>query len=383
VRGSKRQYMARSMVPGRGVQRPSVKASTRRRQYFDKVLVSTLSFHTVVCYMLVMKIGTLELCNNLILAPLSGVADAPFRNMAARWGAGMVTSEMISAHSLARGDARAMEMLRHDSRSCAFTAQIFGADPEIMAEAARRAEVSGVHAVDINMGCPVNKVIRTGAGAALMREPHRAEAVIRAVRRAVSIPVTVKIRSGWDESQRNAMEIAQRAAGRGADAVTVHPRTRSQGFRGNADWSFIAKTVEAIPIPVIGNGGVSSPADAVTLLRRTGCLGIMIGRGALGRPWIFAQLEHYLRGEPLPDTPGKVQLLQEILNHLHLAAQRTQRPGAISRMRMHIAWYTRGLPGARFLRKCLHLSNDFASMENILVSYFRNLGEDQFIEDGC
>ncbi len=311
--------------------------------------------------------------NNLILAPLSGIANAPFRKMAARWGAGMVTSEMISAHSLVRGDERAVEMLRHDSPSCAFTAQIFGAEPEIMAEAARRVEVSGAHAVDINMGCPIRKVIRTGAGAALMREPREAEAIIRAIRRAVSIPVTVKIRSGWDESHRNALEIAQKVAARGADAITVHPRTRTQGFRGDADWSCIAKIVEAIPIPVIGNGGVYTFADAMNLLRKTGCLGIMIGRGALGRPWIFTQLEHYLRGEPLPDPPENTQLLKEILYHLRWAAQQLQQPGAISRMRMHIAWYTRGLPGVRFLRKSLQLSVDFASMENILVSYFKTI----------
>jgi tRNA-dihydrouridine synthase B len=317
-----------------------------------------------------MNIGSLKLRNNLILAPLSGIGDAPFRKMAARWGAGMVTSEMLSAHSVAHGGERAGAMLQHDSPFCAFAAQIYGTNPEIMADAARCVEAAGARAVDINMGCPVRKVVRMGAGAALMREPLMAERIVRAVRRAVSIPVTVKIRSGWDHSHINAKDISQIAAEQGADAIIIHPRTRAQGFKGKADWSCIARIVKAVSIPVIGNGGVVSPADASNLLRQTGCRGIMIGRGALGRPWIFSQIEQHLLGQPLSDPPGNERLLKEILDHLHWAAQQRRQWGAISRMRRHIAWYTRGLPNASFLRKSLDLSTDFASMEHILFSYF-------------
>lgn len=322
-----------------------------------------------------MKIGSLRLRNNLILAPLSEIGDAPFRKMAVSWGAGMVSSEMISSHSLARGDDGAAEMLQHDSLCCPFSAQIFGAQPEIMAEAARRVEASGAHAVDINMGCPVKKVIRIGAGAALMREPLKAESIVRAVRRAVSIPVTVKIRSGWDQFHLNAVDISQRAAAQGADAITVHPRTRAQGFSGDADWSCVAKIVKAVSITVIGNGGVCSPEDATKILKETGCHGIMIGRGALGRPWIFRQVEQYLRGEPVSDPPGGEGLLREILDHLHWAAQ--QRRPSLSIMRRHVAWYTRGLPRASLLRKSLQLSTDFASMEQSLVLYFLTIERDR------
>jgi tRNA-dihydrouridine synthase B len=324
----------------------------------------------------IMKIGSLRLRNNLILAPLSEIGDAPFMKMAARWGAGMVTSEMISAHGLARGDDKTMEMLQHDPPCCPFSAQIFGAQPEIMAEAARRVEASGAHAVDINMGCPVKKVTRIGAGAALMREPLKAESIVRAVRRAVSIPVTVKIRSGWDQFHLNAVEVSQRAVAQGADAITVHPRTRAQGFSGDADWPCVTRIVKAISIPVIGNGGVFSPEDATSILRETGCHGIMIGRGALGRPWIFRQVEQYLRGEPVSDSPGGEGLLREILDHLHWAAQ--QRRPSLSRMRRHIAWYTRGLPHVSMLRKNLHLSADLASMEQSLVLYFLTIKGSQW-----
>jgi len=290
--------------------------------------------------------------------------------MAARWGAGMVTSEMLSAHGLARGDERAESMLQHDSPSCCFAAQIYGADPEVMARAARRVEAAGAHAVDINMGCPVKKVVKVGAGAALMLNPLLAEGIVRAVRRAVSVPLTVKIRSGWDQSQLNYEEVAQRAADQGADAISVHPRTRAQGFSGKADWSHIGRIVKAVSICVIGNGDVNSPLDAANLLRQTGCHGVMIGRGALGRPWIFTQMAQYLRGEPLSDSPGGERLLKEILDHLHWAAQQPRQRGAVSRMHRHIAWYTRGLHHVSLLRKSIPLTRDFPSMEQNLISYF-------------
>src|SRR5881296_1948812 len=224
---------------------------------------------------------------DLRLAPMAGVTNAPFRLVCREAGAGLLTSEEIDARALVEGNART-QMIAHylpEERPLAF--QLLGGDPDVLAEAARRLVASGADGIDLNMGCPVSKIVAKGQGAALMRDPLRAAVIFRTLRKTVDVPFTIKIRSGWDERTVNAVEIARIAEGEGVDAITVHPRTRSQQYSGRAPWEIIASVVDAVAIPVIGNGDVRSLADARAMVEATGCAAVMIGRGALGAPWIF------------------------------------------------------------------------------------------------
>src|SRR2546426_1521774 len=224
---------------------------------------------------------------DLRLAPMAGVTNAPFRLVCREAGAGVLTSEEIDARALVEGNART-QMIAHylpEERPIAF--QLLGGDPDVLAEAARRLAATGADGIDLNMGCPVSKIVAKGQGAALMRDPLRAAVIFRTLRKAVDVPFTIKIRSGWDERTVNAVEIARIAEGEGVDAITVHPRTRSQQYAGVAPWEIIASVVDAVAIPVVGNGDIRSRADAAAMIAATGCAAVMIGRGALGAPWIF------------------------------------------------------------------------------------------------
>ncbi len=298
-----------------------------------------------------MKIGGLALDGPAVLAPLAGIGNLPFRLLCRRFGAALVSSEMMGCHGLVRGQGQTLRMLATDPAERPVSFQLFGADPAVMAEASVLLAESGADVVDLNFGCPVPKVVRHRGGAALLKEPDLLEAVVAACVKQCPCPVTVKIRSGWDERQINALEIARRVEAAGAAALTIHARTRSQKFEGRAEWHVITDVVRSVRIPVIGNGDVFSGPDARAMLEQTGCAGVMIGRGALGRPWIFRSIRHFLTtGEELsePTLPERVEVIREHYQGLkNLKGERTGR----LEMRKHTAWYIKNLPGAAAIRR--------------------------------
>ena len=247
-----------------------------------------------------MQIGSLCLENNIILAPLAGISNLPFRLLAKEAGCGLVYSEMISAYGLVRQSKKTKQLLDSLPEEKPLAAQIFGSDPAMMAEAAKIVEANGADILDINFGCSVKKIIKTGSGAALMKRPDLSEAVLKNVRKAVSLPLTIKMRTGWDKSGEQALNLAQIAEACGIDGIAVHPRTATQGFSGHADWSIIAAVKTRVSIPVIGNGDIFSTEDAIKMQAETGCDAVMIGRKAIGYPWIFSQILAQMRGEKIP-----------------------------------------------------------------------------------
>ena len=296
-----------------------------------------------------MNIGPLHLENPVILAPLAGITNLPFRLLAKEAGCGLVCSEMVSADGLVHGAPNAFDLLRSLPAEKPFAVQLFGSDPAVMAEAAAIVESSGADLLDINFGCAVKKVIKTGSGAALMRTPQRAEALLRAVRRAVRIPLTIKIRSGWNGSGQQALALGEIAEGCGVNAVTVHPRTASQKFSGRADWGIIATLKRHLSIPVIGNGDIACPDDAARMLSETGCDAVMVGRQAIGYPRIFTEIGLRLRGEAVPaDT---------IANRLKVLRRYTQLtvdcfgPETATRLiRRRLGWFVKGMRNGAVLR---------------------------------
>jgi tRNA-dihydrouridine synthase B len=315
------------------------------------------------------RIGDVSLQGQAVLAPLAGIGNLPFRLLCRRFGAALVCTEMMSCHGLVRRQPQTVKMLATDPREKPVSFQLFGADPDVMAEASLRLAEAGADLVDLNFGCPVPKVIRHGGGAALLREPERLEAIVAACSRRCPRPVTVKIRAGWDERGVNAEEIARRAEAAGAAALTVHARTRSQQFGGRAQWEIIARVVKSVSLPVIGNGDVITGADARRLLDETGCAAVMVGRGALGRPWVFRHINHFLAtGEtlPEPDLAERVRLMQE--HHLGLKALKGERTARLE-MRKHGSWYLRGLPHHAEFRRRLNQCES----EEALLAWFASL----------
>src|SRR5499427_1960198 len=279
---------------------------------------------------------------DLRLAPMAGVTNAPFRLVCRETGAGLLTSEEIDARALVEGNARTQVIAHYlpEERPIAF--QLLGGDPDVLAEAARRLVASGADGIDLNMGCPVAKVVAKGQGAALMRDPLRATVIFRTLRKAVGGPFTIKIRGGWDERSVNAVDIARVAEGEGVDAITVHPRTRSQQYAGVAPWEIIGSVVAAVSIPVVGNGDVRSRADAAAMVAATGCDAVMVGRGALGAPWIFAS------GDVTRDERARI-----IRRHAELIHSNVTATTALVQLKKHLAWYASGFPGAAKLRETL------------------------------
>lgn len=298
-----------------------------------------------------MQIGSVRLENNVILAPMAGVCDLPFRRIAKEMGCGLVVAEMVSDKGLIYGNEHTLEMLAIDPAERPLSIQIFGSEPKIMAKAAQIVEEHGADIIDINMGCPTPKIVKNGEGSALMRNPQLAYEIVAAVVAAVKVPVTVKMRTGWDHSHLNAPDIAKLAEQAGASAVAVHGRTREQFYTGKADWDMICKVKEAVKIPVIGNGDIWRPEDAAQMLEQTGCDAVMIGRGAQGNPWIFREVTHYLKTGQLLEAPTIAERLSVIERHFDdLVAFKGEYVG-IREMRKHAAWYTHGLPHAAELRK--------------------------------
>lgn len=316
-----------------------------------------------------LRIGDLTLKNRLIMAPMAGITNLPFRRIAKRLGAGLVTTEMISAAGLARSQKKTFEFLRSDPEERPLSVQIFGSDPRVMAEACRMVVDRGADLVDINMGCPAPKVLKTGAGGALLRSPDHVGAIVSAVRAVCPVPLTVKMRAGWSPDQPDAVIIARRIEECGADAVTLHPRFVIQRFSGSSDWGIIARVKSEIRIPVIGNGDVRTPSQALEMRRLTGCDGVMIGRGAVGNPWIFRQISALEVGME-PVTPDLDERKEVILNHFDLLMGEMGEERAARIMRGLLVWYTKGLPFSSHFRRAFTAVRDRNKMVAVLNAYF-------------
>jgi nifR3 family TIM-barrel protein len=288
---------------------------------------------------------------DLRLAPMAGVTNAPFRLVCRECGAGRLTSEEIDARALVLGSAKTDALARYLPEERPLAMQLLGGDPDVLAEAARRLEAAGADGIDLNMGCPVPKIVAKGQGSALMRDPLAAAVIFRTLRKAVRGPFTIKIRSGWDERTVNAVEIARLAESEGVDAITVHPRTRSQQFTGRAPWDVIASVVAAVRVPVVGNGDVASVDDARAMVAATGCAAVMIGRGALGAPWIF-------RGEAI-DRDARAAVIRR---HADLIEAHLPERLALVQLKKHLAWYSAGLPGSAALRPRLFTAGSSAEV---------------------
>lgn len=309
-----------------------------------------------------LTIGNVTLKNNVILAPMAGVSDLPFRLLCSKQGAGMVCMEMVSAKAIMYRNRNTEELLQIHPQEGPASLQLFGSDPDIMADMAKQIEDRPFAVLDINMGCPVPKVVNNGEGSALMKNPKLAEEIVRKTVAAISKPVTVKIRRGFDEEHVNAVEMAKRMEDAGAAAVAVHGRTREQFYSGQADWEIIAKVKEAVSIPVIGNGDVDSPQKAKQILEETGCDGIMVARAARGNPWIFREITSYLENGTIPERPTGEEMYEMIMEHGKLMLECKGEYTAVREMRKHVSWYTVGYPNSARLRGMI---NSLESMEEL------------------
>lgn len=309
-----------------------------------------------------LKIGSVTLPNNLILAPMAGVTDLPFRLLCSRQGAGMCCMEMVSAKAILYQNKNTESLLEIHPDEGMLSLQLFGSDPKILSEMAKKIEDRPFAVLDINMGCPVPKVVNNGEGSALMKNPQLVEQIVSAVVKAVDKPVTVKIRKGFDEAHVNAVEIAKIAEAAGAAAVAVHGRTREQYYAGTADWDIIAKVKEAVSIPVIGNGDVTDGASAAALLEQTGCDGVMVGRAARGNPWIFSQIAAWLEDGTILPRPDIEEVKQTILYHAQLQLTTKGEYTAIREMRKHVSWYTSGYPNSARLRQVVNQTESYEEL---------------------
>ena len=316
-----------------------------------------------------MNIGNIELSAPLALAPMAGITDLPFRLICRRLGCGMTVSEMVSAKGLLYKNVKTTEMLRIDDGERPTAIQLFGSVPAELAEAARMVEASGADMIDFNMGCPVPKIVNNGEGSALMKNPQLAHDILAAMVKAVKIPVTVKFRAGWDDANRNAVEIARAVEAAGVSAVAVHGRTRQQFYEGKADWSIIADVKQAVKVPVFGNGDIFTVADGLRMLEQTGCDGLMIGRGADGNPWLFTALAAALRGEPLPQPPSLKERLAQAAEHLEMLIAYKNEVVAVKEMRRHISAYLKGMPHAAEFRGRFHKVDTQEQFSELLAEY--------------
>lgn len=314
-----------------------------------------------------LKIGNVVLKNAYILGPMAGVTDLPFRLLCKEQGAGLLCMEMVSAKAILYGNKNTESLLTIHPEELPVSLQLFGSDPKIVSEMAKRIEERPFAFLDINMGCPVPKVVRNGEGSALMKNPKLVYELVHAVVKAIQKPVTVKIRKGVDDAHVNAVEIAKIVEEAGASAVAVHGRTREQYYTGRADWEIIRKVKEAVQIPVIGNGDVTSGERAVQMQKETGCDGIMIARGAQGNPWVFSELLQYEETGTLPPRPSVEEIRRTMLRHARLQITYKGEYLGIREMRKHVSWYTKGLHGAARLREEINRVESYEELEEILT----------------
>ena len=315
-----------------------------------------------------LTIGGVTLPNNIILAPMAGVSDLPFRLLCHELGAGLVCMEMVSAKAIYYNNKNTDSLMEIHPDEGAASLQLFGSDPTILSEMAKRIEDRPHAFLDINMGCPVPKVVNNGEGSALMKNPKLVEEILTALVKATKKPVTVKIRKGFNDAHVNAVEIAKIAEGCGVAAVAVHGRTREQYYSGKADWDIIRQVKEAVSIPVLGNGDVDSPEMAEQMLRQTGCDGVMIGRAAQGNPWIFREVTQYLREGTIPARPTNTEKKELILRHAALQLKYKGEYIGVREMRKHLSWYTFGLPGSAKFRQQI---NTMETMDQLVESVER------------
>lgn len=320
-----------------------------------------------------LQIGNVTLDNNVILAPMAGVSDLPFRLLCREQGAGLVCMEMVSAKAIYYNNKNTESLMEIHPEEMPVSLQLFGSDPQIISDMAKRIEERPFSILDINMGCPVPKVVNNGEGSALMRNPKLVEEILSSLVKAVNKPVTVKIRKGFDDTCVNAVEIAKIAESCGVAAVAVHGRTRAQYYSGKADWDIISKVKEAVSIPVIGNGDVDSPQAAKELLEQTGCDGVMIGRAAQGNPWIFRDVVSYLENGTIPAAPTNAEKRDLILRHAALQLEYKGEYTGVREMRKHLSWYTVGMPNSARFRQAI---NTMESMDELVQSVETIFGQD-------
>ena len=323
----------------------------------------------------ILTIGSLHISPPLILAPMAGISDLPFRLLAREQGAPLCFTEMISAEGLKRNGKNTLALLRSSSLDRPLGIQLFGGDPESLAEAARMIEPD-CDLIDINMGCPVKKVVSGGAGSSLLRTPVKVAEIIRAVRKATNRPLTIKIRSGWNSNELSFLEIGRIAEQEGCDAITLHPRTRAQMFSDHADWQRIQELKNIVMLPVIGSGDIFSGQDVVDMLTQTGCDGVMIARGAMGNPWIFREAKESLAGTP-PTAPSRKERHDTALSHLEQLCEHLGEQTAIAEMRKHLSWYVKGLSGAARFRSSANAIGEIGELRRAINDFFTQVENDR------
>lgn len=313
------------------------------------------------------KIGNVRIENPFVLAPMAGVTDMPFRTLCKEQGAGLICMEMISAKAISFHNKNTIALMKIDPCEHPVSIQLFGSEPELMAEVAKSIEDKNFDILDINMGCPVPKVVNNGEGSALLKNPELIVQIIKSVSSAIQKPVTVKVRIGFENAPVDIVEIARRAEDAGAAAIAVHGRTRQQYYSGTADWDIIRQVKEAVSIPVIGNGDVDSPLKAEALLKQTGCDGVMIGRAVRGNPWIFREMNHYFQtGELLP-RPSSEEIREMILRHARAQIALKGEFTGIREMRKHVAWYTAGMRHSAGLRRASNTIESYEALQELLM----------------
>jgi tRNA-dihydrouridine synthase B len=309
----------------------------------------------------------------LFLAPMAGITDKPFRSVCKEQGADVLITEMISTRGLYYSDCKTKKLLGIDDKEHPIGIQLFGNDPSFFKSAVKKIESISFDFININMGCPTPKIVKNGDGCALMRSPELAGNIIKEVSKTTLKPVSIKIRKGWDESSVNAVEFSIMAEKSGASSIILHGRTREQFYSGKADWNIIREVKQNVSIPVIGNGDIFSPKDAKTMIELTRCDGIMIGRGALGYPWIFREVKHFLKTGDLLQPPTLEERLMIMLTHLERAIDFHGERLGILEMRKHLSWYLKGLPNSAPVKRVIQQSKDKAEIKQVITTYFENL----------
>ena len=321
------------------------------------------------------KIGNIEIKNQVVLAPMAGISNTSYRTIIKEMGAGLIYAEMVSDKAIMFDNDRTIELLKMRESERPIAQQIFGSDEDSFVIAAKKiVELMHPDILDINMGCPVPKIaLKSQAGASLLKDPDKIEKIVRSVVNAVDIPVTVKIRSGWDSNTINCVEVAKRIENTGASAITLHARTRAQGYSGSADWSLIKKVKEAVSIPVIGNGDIKTCYDAKKMLEETGCDAVMIGRGVLGNPWLIKECVDYLDDGTLPQRVSAKEKMQMLKRHFELLCKDKGEKLALLEIRTHALWYIKGLPGSASIKNQICQTKNSTELFNILNNYIEEL----------